>query len=335
MLALAFAANGEYIVGGGNGVEVGVWRVEDGKQMARLAANYVLCLGVSKDGRWIAAGTACSDVIMWDAKTFEKVFSHNEDGCIINDVDFSPDSTRLVNASENGTATVWNVMTHKKVQTLDHKGYMITAKYSVQGDRIATATYNSVRVWDNDDGRLLVDIPVNVTPYCNNCLLWCNNHLFVASGSTIKKLEPSTGSTVSEWPFRHASDATCMALPEHGEFIAHSTEEAVTFWDTLTHAQLGLIQPSQCIYSIALSPDDQFLVTGGDGGKITVRNLSPIIVSISLAHLNNFLIPLVFRNRIQSHCLVDIPLSRNLTFRSTALRSNHGSTISSRTRTRY
>ena len=34
--AVAFAANGEYIVGGGEGYGVGVWQVEDGKQMATL-----------------------------------------------------------------------------------------------------------------------------------------------------------------------------------------------------------------------------------------------------------------------------------------------------------
>ena len=48
---VTFTANGEYIVGGGQGDEVGVWRVEDGKQMATMAASLVYCLAVSKDGR--------------------------------------------------------------------------------------------------------------------------------------------------------------------------------------------------------------------------------------------------------------------------------------------
>ena len=97
-LTAVFAANGEYIVGSGqgNGV-VGVWRVEDGKQMATLmTAGNIRCLGVSKDdGRWIVAGTDSGEVIVWDAKTFEQVFSHKEDKyCRFSGVDFSPDSTR-------------------------------------------------------------------------------------------------------------------------------------------------------------------------------------------------------------------------------------------------
>ena len=89
--AVAFSANGEYIVGGGGGL--GVWRVEDGKQMATMAARGVLSLAVSKDGRWIAAGTLDGEVSVWDAETFEKVFTHKDANDILA-VDFSPDSTR-------------------------------------------------------------------------------------------------------------------------------------------------------------------------------------------------------------------------------------------------
>ena len=93
--AVAFAADGEYLVSGGRN-DVRVWRVKDGKQMATLEAKYVWCLAVSKDGRWIAAGTWLGDVVVWDTKTYEKVFSHRDGIKDINGVDFSPDSTRLV-----------------------------------------------------------------------------------------------------------------------------------------------------------------------------------------------------------------------------------------------
>jgi hypothetical protein len=58
--------------------------------------------------------------------------------------------------------------------------WVIAAKYSPQGDHIATATLKSVRVWDSNEGRLLVDIKVTVTPWFNTGLLWFNDNLFVA-----------------------------------------------------------------------------------------------------------------------------------------------------------
>jgi WD40 repeat protein len=336
--AVAFTANGEHLVSGNAG-GVQMWRVEDGKQMATMEESGVVCLAVSKDGRWIAAGTYSGDVFVWGANTYEKVISHREDSRTIYGVDFSPDSTRLVSVSGNGTASIGDIATPtgKRVQTLDVGDWVQAAKYSPQGDRIATTTYNSVRVWDSNDGRLLVDIKVMVTPWFNNGLLWSNNFLFVVSDSKIKRFEASTGSAVSEWPVPDSINLSCIARPKHGKFIAYSTQRTVTFWDTTTHTQLGFIQCPQGMRSISVSPDDRFLAIGGQTGKINIHSLSHISVSFSrwiMVYINNFLAPIVFP--CDSIPLSHIPPhSRNRTFATTTLCSILGSTINSQTRKHY
>jgi len=196
-------------------------------------------------------------------------------------VDLSPDSTRLVVASNSCRATIWDTATHAQHGTLNHGcDGVVAAKYSPQGDRIATASPNSVRVYDSSDCRLLVNIQVKVTPLYNTGLVWFNDHLFVVSDNNIKRIDAATGSVVSEWPVPDTTNSSCIALPQHGEFIAYSTNRIVAFWDTSTHAQLGLIQHPQDIYSIAFSPDDQFIAIGGEYGKTTTRRLSRIIASI-------------------------------------------------------
>ena len=106
---MTYAANGKYLLSGGS-EKVQVWRVQDGKQMATMTAGLVRCVAMSKDGRWIAAGTFWGDVIVWNAVTHVKVISCRNDNSIIHAVDFSPDSTRLVTASENCTSLVWNIL---------------------------------------------------------------------------------------------------------------------------------------------------------------------------------------------------------------------------------
>ena len=171
-----FSANSEHLAGW-DCHSVGVWGVQNGARTVTMEVWHVRCLAVSNDGRWIAAGTFYGDTLVWDASTGEQVFAHKKDNFneMIFGVDFSPDSTRLVTASMNDTAIVWDIATGKQVQTLDHDDWVKVAKYSPQGDRIATATDDSVRVWDSIDGHLLVDIPVRA----NTGLLWFHNHLFV------------------------------------------------------------------------------------------------------------------------------------------------------------
>ena len=151
---------------------------------------------------------------------------------------------------------------------------MQAAKYSPLGDRIATATRRSIRVWDSSNGHSLVDINKGVTTFFHNSLLWFKNHLFVISNKKIKEFDASTGSEVSKWPIPSSDYYACIALPKHRVFIVYSAKRTITFWDTSMHSQLCLIQHHKNILSVAFSPDDRFLAFGGTDGKITIKNLT-------------------------------------------------------------
>ena len=276
-----FTANGEYLVGGGK-YGVRVWRVTDMKLMATMKVDQmsVYCLAVSTDGSWIAAGTLWGEVVVWNSKTYEKVCRFKEDDETIWGIDFSPDSTRLVAARQSSTAIVWDRPLGKKVQTLEHSGLLRAVKYSPLGDRIATATLDSVRVWVSNDGHwhLLVDIEAGVEPWYNTGLCWFKNHIFVVSEDEIKQFDVLTRSEVSRWPTK-SDRYSCIILSQRGEFIAYSTTRTITFWDASTHAQLAVIDLPQDIHPIALSPDDQFLAISEEE-KITFQSVSHITVSI-------------------------------------------------------
>ncbi|KAF8119473.1 hypothetical protein EV363DRAFT_1286829 [Boletus edulis] len=267
---VTFAGNAKYVVGGAKLNVIQVRRVADGQPTASLRAEGVFCLAASKDGRWIAAGTERRELVVWDAQTYQRVFEHKESYAIVQAVDFSPDSTQLM-SSTSCTATVWDITTSRRLQTLGHQRWLIAAKYSPQGDRIATATPGSVHIWDNT-GRFLADIKVPVSSSRNKSLLWFGNHLFIISDSKIKQFEASTCSAIAEWRVPHGKDS-CIALPLHGKFIAYSARHTVTIWDTSTHAQSGLIQNPQEITSLAFSPDDRFLAIGALDGEITIQDL--------------------------------------------------------------
>ena len=271
--ALTFSPDCEYVVCGvDKGIQV--WRVEDGKQIVVKEVGTVTCLAVSKDGRWISAGTWQGHVIVWDTTTYEQASLEKKD-VGIQAVDFSADSACLVSVGER-TATVWNVNSRKHVQTLHHDGLVRAAKYGPYGHRIATVTEDCVRVWDDEHS--FVDIPITMALSYDTSLFWSNENLFVVTDSKILQLDTSTRSTLSEWPAPNTNQRSRIALPQHGKFIASSTKRAVTFFDTPTRTRLGLIQHPEDILSIALSSDDRCIVIGGGEGKISIRSLSRITV---------------------------------------------------------
>ena len=160
---VTFTASGEYLVVRTYIDGAQMWRLKDAKQVATIDLPDILALALSKDDTWIAVGTI-HELFLLDAKTYQKVFTHKE--VWFQALDFSPDSSRLVTGADD-TAIVWDVTTRKKVRRLHHGEYQFVkaVKYSSQGDRIATATWTSVRVWDGNNGRLLVDIPQSSARY--------------------------------------------------------------------------------------------------------------------------------------------------------------------------
>ena len=272
-----FSANGEYLFNGHyEGVQV--WRVEDGEEMASLEAENVWYLAVSKDDNWIVV-VSFQDVIVWDASTYKEKYRWRiEPDSMVYELDFSPDATRLVAASDD-KAIIWELATGNEERTLVHEDSVLAAKYSPEGDRIATATVSDhhahVRVWDSEDGRLLHDIQVTQCDLTD--LVWGYNLLFVTAKDKVWKIK---GTTVSSWSIPHSRGTLCTAIQNRGEFVVSAARRAVRFWDISTHTERPPIQHSQNIQSITLSPDDRFIAIAGKDQNITVKRLSHISVSI-------------------------------------------------------
>jgi WD40 repeat protein len=70
---------------------------------------------------------------------------------------FSPDGRRIVTASYDDTARVWETQTGKPVsEPLQHDGAVIAAYFNPDGKRVVTASRDkTVRIWDVESGKLV------------------------------------------------------------------------------------------------------------------------------------------------------------------------------------
>ncbi|KAH0836360.1 hypothetical protein J3R83DRAFT_7913 [Lanmaoa asiatica] len=287
---VAFLQDEKRIVGGGDEGTLQYWEVEAGQEMRAVACgDEVLTVAMSKDGRYIVCGAKNGLVTVWDTSTQKKVVEINGHPNWVVAVDVSPDSKTVGTASYRGSASIWDITTGRLlVGPLEPSSDALVAlKFSTNGSHVATSPYSqsSVRIYDTQNGHLLVNIPVRLSSNGNHPttpLAWSSDdrQLFTVSyDGNIQCFDASSGALLSKWPIHSSSNPASIALSNSGKFIAASADSSISFWDTSTHTQLGpVIAHAGSVQSIALSSDDNFLVSGGrTGNKVIVWNLQNIL----------------------------------------------------------
>ncbi|MFT5469503.1 MAG: hypothetical protein ACI8UO_004624 [Verrucomicrobiales bacterium] len=73
---------------------------------------------------------------------------------------FSPNGDRIVTASEDGTAQVWNSSNGKPIgEAMRHDGMVRHAQFSADGNRVVTTSLNgTARIWDADSGEPIGEV---------------------------------------------------------------------------------------------------------------------------------------------------------------------------------
>ena len=281
--SVAFHSDGIQLLSGqGDGLRR--WRVADGQEVGSKMPMDVQAISVSRDGKWIVCGSM-QGASVWDAKIQENAIEV-EGTDYVGAVDISPESTRFATATGTGDskASIWNIITGERlVGPLQHDDHIAGIKFSPNGEHIATlARGHSIRVFDSRNGDQVITIKTDIPNWAPMIpLVWSNNgeQFFAASsGRKIKSFDVSTGSQLAELQVHGDNKVVSIALAANGKFLATFAGHSITFCDTSTLTQIGpVIEDSQRIRSIALSPDSSYLATGGFDGNITLRNLNNIL----------------------------------------------------------
>jgi WD40 repeat protein len=100
----------------------------------------------------IASVSGCYAEIC-NRSTFDRIGGVIQHGDNITCVQFSPSGERLLTASHDKTAILWDASTAKAIgNVMTHDGGVFGAQFSADGKRIVTASRNHVRLWDGLTG---------------------------------------------------------------------------------------------------------------------------------------------------------------------------------------
>ncbi|KAN0094478.1 hypothetical protein V8E55_002765 [Tylopilus felleus] len=267
---VAFHPDGKHVYGG-NIYGVRRWRIADSRVMEMQARMSLYSISASRDHKWVVFGTV-RGARVWNAELQEQVIKVLDRACVVA-VDVSPDSTRFVTGTGIGIeseteASIWSITTGERlVGPLTHAGNVGGVTFSPDGRRIVTSCFkdSSIRIFDSNNGHQLMST-YNSMKYSPAPIVWSlyGQRLFaISTDNKIKSFDSSTGSQLAEWQIHGSDDArTSIAVSPNNRLIASHAGRSVSFWDTSTHTQLGILEVTHQISCIALSSDGDHLATG-------------------------------------------------------------------------
>jgi WD40 repeat protein len=181
---------------------------------------------------------------------------------------FSPDGRRVVTASRDGTARVWDVATGEPVTPpLRHGGSVLKAAFSPDSRRVVTACHDgTARVWDAHSGQ-------SVGPALPHAAM-VQDVSFSPDGRWI--VTATTDGTATVWdavtgqphsqPMKHRLWLHSVAFsPDGRQVVTASHDGTAQVWDAATGRPAApRLVHGAAVISAAFSPDGRRVVTASD-----------------------------------------------------------------------
>lgn len=255
-----------------------LWQVVGRRQPIVLEANKGRpnAAQFSPDGKRIVTADTDATARVWDAVNGKALTSLEGHGSVttthlnkvadVNSAQFSPDGRRIVTASVDKTARVWDVFSGKELVVLQgHTESVVSARFSPDGSKILTTSEdNTSRIWDAGTGKELVVLDSNhyysgatFSPDGSKLVIGTDDQTAqVRDTTTGKELVTLRGHTDRVVSARFSPDGT--------KLLTESFDGTARLWDATSGTSLAILAGVESFdIDSPFSPDGSKIVLPG------------------------------------------------------------------------
>ncbi|KAI9435568.1 WD40-repeat-containing domain protein [Lactarius indigo] len=289
--SVSISPHGTRVATAGRDQAVMIWQADSGRVLCGPLEGHsdnIRALSFSSDEKLVASGGDDRKVWVWSAETGEKVCGPMEGHTSsVKGVCFSPNGKQVASGSDDNAAIIWSVESGEKVLgPLEyHQDWIYGIAYSPDGCYLATGSDDySVAIWNVASGERAYHVLTGHEGYLR-CVNWSSDSKQIVTAALdhlIRVFDVETGALICGPLSGHKSAITSVAFrslshSDELEVVSASFDGTVRIWElgmkSFTKTQTFTDSHDDWVHSIAISPVDDHIVSGGDDGKLVVSNV--------------------------------------------------------------
>jgi WD40 repeat protein len=274
----------------------------------------------SPDGRLVAIPDN-NTVVVRDANTGERedrIFQGHS--AAVQSVAFSADGRRIVTASDDRTARVWDLQTGGQIAALtEHTAPVRSAVFSPDGLRvvstqmpqrsgnvtIVTSNDSVALLWDALSGRVILRFEGDMVQLYDATFSPDGKRIVTASGDNTARIwDAATGKPIAVLS-GHSDSVLSAAFNSRGDkIVTASADETVRVWDAEAMTTIAVLKGhSGAVWSAVFSPDGERILTASD--DTTARIWRIFLTTQALVDRSKIVVPRCLTSQQRANAFLD------------------------------
>jgi WD40 repeat protein len=184
---------------------------------------------------------------------------------VVESASYSPDGSRIVSASRDQTARIWDARSGAPLAVLKgHTGWVMTAAYSPDGTRIVTASVDkSARIWDANSGAQLAVLTGHGDVVESAAFSPDGTRIVTASADNSARIwDARSGAQLAVLTGHTGVVQSAAYSPDGSRIVTASADHSTRVWDAASGKVLmALGGHTDTVYGAAYSPDGSRIAT--------------------------------------------------------------------------
>jgi WD40 repeat protein len=208
-------------------------------------------------------------------------FAHQD---VVYHAGFSPDGARILTASWDRTAKLWDANSGKLIASFSHQGAVNSAVFSPDGAHILTASADkTAKLWDASSGELIFAFDhqgaVNAATFSPDG----TRILTASTDKTARLWDAVSGQPIASFAHQGGVDAAGFS-PDGARVLTASEDKSAKLWDAASGQPVASLAHQGTVYHAAFSPDGTRILTVSADKTVKLWDAASAKLIASFAH---------------------------------------------------